>query len=141
MGVLYVSLNIHTPTRVSNVNSNQPGDNKSALQTGGDNGRLAISSDVVRPDQDNSASGTWPGAGIYYLAVHTAYTGRGPPPRSEIPFTFTATIDGQAQPSTTTHRRRPPRRRRPRRPSRPGKAEAGRVRRPRSRPVSAWAGS
>jgi Ca-activated chloride channel homolog len=102
MGVLYVSLNIHTPTRVSDPNSNQPGDNKSALQTGGDNYHLAISSEVVRPDQDNGASGTWPGAGVYYLAVHTAYTGdRSPPPRSEIPFTFTATIDGQAQPSST----------------------------------------
>jgi hypothetical protein len=102
MGVLYLSLNIHTPSRVSNPNSNQPGDNKSALQTGGDNTRLAISSDVVRPDQDNGASGLWPGAGIYYLAVHTSYTGdRFPPPRSEIPFTFTATIDGQAEPSTT----------------------------------------
>jgi Ca-activated chloride channel family protein len=102
MGVLYVSLNIHTPTRVSDPNSNQPGDHKSALQTGGDNGELAISSDVVRPDQDNGASGTWPGAGVYYLAVHTAYTGdRFPPPRSEIPFTFTATISGQAVPSTT----------------------------------------
>ncbi|MEA2481696.1 MAG: Ca-activated chloride channel [Thermoleophilaceae bacterium] len=102
MGVLYVSVNIHTPTRVTDVNSNQPGDNKSALQTGGDNYQLAISSEVVRPDQDAGSTGTWPGAGVYYLAVHTAYTGdRFPPPRSEIPFTFTATIDGQAKPSTT----------------------------------------
>jgi hypothetical protein len=102
MGVLYVSLNIHTPTRVTDVNSSQPGDNKSALQTGGDDYQLAISSDVVRPDQDVGSTGTWPGAGVYYLAVHTAYTGdHFPPPRSEIPFTFTATIDGQAQPSAT----------------------------------------
>jgi Ca-activated chloride channel family protein len=102
MGVLYVSLNIHTPTRVSDPNAHQPGDNTSVLQTGGDNSQLAISSAVVRPDQDNSARGTWPGAGVYYLAVHTAYNGdRFPPPRSEIPFTFTATISGQAQPSTT----------------------------------------
>ena len=102
MGVLYISLNIHTPTRVTNVNSNQPGDNKEALYSGGDNEELAISSDVVRPDQDLADNGTWPGAGVYYLAVHTSYTGtRFPPPRSEIPFTFTATIDGQARPSTT----------------------------------------
>ena len=102
MGVLYVSLNIHTPTRVADILSQQPGDNKEALQTGGDDYHLAISSEVVRPDQDNGASGNWPGAGVYYLAVHTAYTGnRFPPPRSEIPFTFTATIDGQARPSTT----------------------------------------
>ena len=102
MGVLYVSLNIHTPTRVADILSQQPGDKKQALQTGGDDPHLAISSDVARPDQDNAASGNWRGAGIYYLAVHTSYTGRrSPPPRSEIPFTFTATIDGQAKPSTT----------------------------------------
>jgi hypothetical protein len=102
MGVLYISLNIHTPTRVTNVNSNQPGDHKSAIYSGGENEELAISSDVVRPDQDVASTGTWPGAGVYYLAVHTAYTGdRFPPPRSEIPFTFTATISGQAQASTT----------------------------------------
>ena len=95
--MLYISLNIHTPTRVTDVNSSQPGDDKSAISgSGGDEpSRWSISSEVVRPDQDVGARATWPGAGVYYLAVHTAYTGdRFPPPRSEIPFTFTATIDG-----------------------------------------------
>jgi Ca-activated chloride channel family protein len=101
MGLTYFSGNIHTPTRVSNILAEHEGDNPH-IGFDQEDETLVISSAVVSDQDDSDNDGTWAGAGVYYLALHTVY-GRGgaTPPRSELPFTFDAVVEGVAQPNAT----------------------------------------
>ena len=67
----------------------------------GESGPLVVSSDTVSAEEDDSDSGAWAGAGVYYLALHAVYRGQGEPPRAEIPFTFDAQVQGVAQPNAS----------------------------------------
>jgi hypothetical protein len=101
MALTYFSANIHTPTRVSNVNASHDGD-KPYIGFGQGPETLVISSDVASAEDDSSNDGTWAGAGVYYLALHTVYNGtEDTPPRSELPFSFEAVVEGEAQANTT----------------------------------------
>jgi Ca-activated chloride channel family protein len=101
MALTYFSANIHTPTRVSNVNASHDGD-KPYIGFGQGPETLVISSDVASPEDDRSNRGTWAGAGVYYLALHTVYGGtEETPPRSELPFSFEAAVEGEAQANVT----------------------------------------
>lgn len=101
MGLTYVSGNIHTPTRVSSILTEQEGDNP-YISFNQEDETLVISSAVASDQDDTDDEGTWAGAGVYYLALHTVY-GRGvaTPPRSELPFTFDAVVEGAPQPNAT----------------------------------------
>jgi hypothetical protein len=101
MGLTYFSANIHTPTRVNDVNATHEGDNP-YIGFGQGAEPLVISSDVASAEDDSSDHGTWAGAGVYYLALHTVYSGsEGTPPRSELPFSFEAVVEGEAQANAT----------------------------------------
>jgi hypothetical protein len=101
MGLTYFSANIHTPTRVNDVNATHEGDNP-YIGFGQEAEPLVISSDLASAEDDSSDHGTWAGAGVYYLALHTVYGGgQGTPPRSELPFSFEAIVEGEAQANAT----------------------------------------
>lgn len=97
MDVPYLAGNIHTPTRTLAA-----GADNGLLGFGtGESGPLVVSSNTVSAEEDDSDSGAWAGAGVYYLALHAVYRGQGEPPRAEIPFTFDAQVQGVAQPNAT----------------------------------------
>jgi hypothetical protein len=101
MGLTYFSANIHTPTRVTDILATHEGDNP-YIGFGQEAEPLVISSDAATAEDDSSDHGTWAGAGVYYLALHTVYGGgEGTPPRSELPFSFEAVVEGAAQPNAT----------------------------------------
>jgi Ca-activated chloride channel homolog len=100
MSLVYFSANIHTPTRVTNILTRHEGDN-SYIGFDQEGEELVISSDVASEQEDNADSGTWAGAGVYYLALHTVYGAGGTPPRAELPFTFDAVVEGEAQANAT----------------------------------------
>jgi hypothetical protein len=101
MGLTYFSANIHTPTRVNDVNASHEGDNP-YIGFGQEPETLVIASDEVSAEDDSSDHGTWAGAGVYYLALHTVYGGsEETPPRSELPFSFEAVVEGEAQANAT----------------------------------------
>jgi Ca-activated chloride channel family protein len=101
LGLIWLSGNIHTPTRTIDDDINHPGD-RPYVSWGPPIELLVVSSDVVSPEQDRSDNGPWAGAGVYYLAVH-AVIGRGirDPPRTELAITMDAEVEGAAQPNAT----------------------------------------
>ena len=116
LGVIVLSAQHPHADAVTDVNSSQPGgDNAAISASGGDETEpLAISS-ADRPGRPGRrhAAATWPGAGVYYLALHTAYSGdaarrRGRRSRSR----SRPTIAGHGAAERDRRRRRP--RRRPR---------------------------
>jgi hypothetical protein len=99
--LVYFSANIHTPTRVTDILTTHEGD-KPYIGFDQEAQPLIISSEVVSGEEDTSDRGVWAGPGVYYLALHTVYGGgRDTPPRSELPFTFDAVVEGEAQPTAT----------------------------------------
>jgi Ca-activated chloride channel family protein len=101
MGVIFLSGNIHTPTRAFSANATHEGDKETMGFGTGDADPLVVSSDPVSPEEDESDSGPWAGAGVYYLALHAVYREADTPPRAEIPFAFVAEVQGAAQPNAT----------------------------------------
>ncbi|WP_028066269.1 hypothetical protein [Solirubrobacter soli] len=101
MGVIWLAGNIHTPTRTeTDVFANR--DDAIGFDGTGPNETLSVSSDDVSAEQDDSASGAWRGAGVYYLALHAVVgAGTTDPVRAEIPLTFRAEVVGEAAPNAT----------------------------------------
>jgi Ca-activated chloride channel family protein len=96
LGVLGLSAYIHTPARTRST------DTDSAELTFADDETepLVITGPTAEADPDDESSGEYLGPGIYYLALHP-FAGAQDTANAEIPFTFTAEIQGAAQPNAT----------------------------------------
>jgi hypothetical protein len=101
LGVVGLGANIHSPARTIDTGFLPDGD-KHDLGFGIDETEpLVITSPEVEAEPDASTARVFKNAGVYYLALHALWAGKGTPPRAEIPFTFEAEVRGTAQPNVT----------------------------------------
>ena len=132
--------NIHTPTRDRRSDADsrrQPASARPAATR-----PLAISSEVVRPSEDNSDERDLAGRGRLLPRPARGLRGqRRPAAALGDPVHVHAQVEGRRSRTRRRRRRRRPPRRRPRPPRRAGAAEASGGPPPRSRPGSGWAGS
>jgi hypothetical protein len=101
LDVIYVSGNIHSPTRAVELLGGAADDNQWLGLGEGDTKPMVVTSAVASAEEDRATQGPWKGAGVYYFALHAVYNGPASPPRAEIPFTFQAEVQGTAQPLAT----------------------------------------
>jgi Ca-activated chloride channel family protein len=96
-GLSDITASIHSPTR-------------DILDKGDVTGTFRVAGepplDIVSPDADSEpdteVEGPWPGPGVYFVSFYAIYVGeRQPPPRAEVPFHFTLSVDGEAQATPT----------------------------------------
>jgi hypothetical protein len=100
LGLIWMSANIHTPTRT--VDSLVPQPNE-AVGFGPRPETIEVTSGEVAAEEEDRPEGPWASAGVYYLAVHVVsrIIRERDAPAPEIPFTFTAEVQGVAQPNAT----------------------------------------
>ena len=90
LSVPAVYLTIHSPTRMESSSS---GDSTVQGDLGGP---------AAEAGDDTDVSGPWTGSGIYFLSVQAVWRGsESEPPKAEIPFHFTISLEGQAQARVT----------------------------------------
>jgi hypothetical protein len=98
LGVPAVHLTIHSPTRMD-VSPFSGGQAEADI---GDPGGASFTGPTVEPAGDSDTDGPWTGPGIYFLSVQAVYRGTAlDPPRAEIPFHFTVSVEGAVQPTPT----------------------------------------
>jgi Ca-activated chloride channel family protein len=96
-GLTDITASIHSPTR----DIPDEGDVTGNFRVQGEPA-LDITSPAAGSEPDTEVSGPWPGAGVYFVSFYAIYVGqRQPPPRAEIPFHFTLSVEGQAQSTPT----------------------------------------
>lgn len=103
LGVIFLSGNIHFPTRTVRIGADEPGD-KTSIGFGNDEqDPLVVTSPEAEAEEDTHTSGDWKGAGVYYLALHAVWSGGDDAkrPKAEIPFVFSAEVLGTAQANET----------------------------------------
>jgi hypothetical protein len=100
LGVIGMVANIHTPARTTESGVTPDGDHRDLSFGVDETDPLVITGPTAEADADDSDSGEYLDAGVYYLALHP-YTATNEPPRAEIPFTFEAEIRGTAEPNVT----------------------------------------
>ena len=93
LGVAEVWLTLHSPTRMdvpsAEVDISKPG--------GG-----SFTGPPAQVSGDDDTDGPWAGPGVYFISVQALYRGSEPdPPRAEIPFHFTVSLQGAVQPTPT----------------------------------------
>jgi hypothetical protein len=98
LAVPAVYLTIHSPTRMD-VSSTADSQIQEDLNSPG-------GADFVGPpakaSDDIDTGGPWSGSGIYFLSVNAVWRGsESEPPRAEIPFHFTISLEGAEQPRAT----------------------------------------
>ncbi len=98
LGVAAVYLTIHSPTRMD-VSAFSNGDSEGDL---GSPGGARFEGPTVQASGDEDTDGPWTGPGVYFLSVQAVYRGSQlDPPRAEIPFHFTVSVEGAVQPTPT----------------------------------------
>jgi hypothetical protein len=98
LGVAAVFLTIHSPTRME-VSAFSDGDDEGDL---GQPGGVTFEGPTVQASGDTDTDGPWTGPGVYFLSVQAVYRGSElDPPRTEIPFHFTVSVEGAVQPTPT----------------------------------------
>lgn len=100
LGVIFLSGNVHSPTRTLGFGTSG-GDNAFISFGNLETKPLVVTSAEAGADEDDDTSGVWKSAGVYYLALHAVWSGNGTRPKAEIPFTFTAAVQGTALPNAT----------------------------------------
>jgi Ca-activated chloride channel homolog len=101
LGVIYLSGNIHTPTRTVGFGATTGGDNAFISFGDFETKPLIVTSGEAEAAEDDGKDGVWKSAGVYYLALHAVWSGNGTRPKAEIPFTFAAELLGTALPNAT----------------------------------------
>jgi Ca-activated chloride channel family protein len=101
LGVIFLSGNIHSPTRARGSGSDATGDNPFIGFGDFVSDPLVVTSEEAQAAEDDSTDGAWASAGVYYLALHAVWRGDGKRPKAEIPFTFDAEVLGTAQSDAT----------------------------------------
>jgi Ca-activated chloride channel family protein len=101
LGVIFLSANIHSPTRARGSDTEQPGDHPFIGFGNFESEPLIVTSPEAQAAEDDSTDGGWASAGVYYLALHAVWRSDGKRPKAEIPFTFAAEVTGAAQPNAT----------------------------------------
>ena len=98
LSVPAVYLTIHSPTRMESSSS---GDSTVQGDLGSQGGTDFVGPAAEAGD-DTDVSGPWTGSGIYFLSVQAVWRGsESEPPKAEIPFHFTISLEGQAQARVT----------------------------------------
>jgi hypothetical protein len=98
LGVAAVFLTIHSPTRMD-VSAFSDGQAEGDL---GQPGGASFQGPTVQVSGDDDTDGPWTGPGVYFLSVQAVYRGSQlDPPRAEIPFHFTVSLEGAVQPTPT----------------------------------------
>ena len=98
LGVPAVYLTIHSPTRMESSSS---GDSTVQGDLGSPGGTDFVGPAAEAGD-DTDVSGPWTGSGVYFLSVQAVWRGsESEPPKAEIPFHFTISLEGQAQARVT----------------------------------------
>jgi hypothetical protein len=93
LGIAEVWLTLHSPTRM---------DVPSAEVDISTPGGAAFTGPPAQAAGDDDTDGPWAGPGVYFLSVQALYRGSAPdPPRAEIPFHFTVSLEGAVQPTPT----------------------------------------
>jgi Ca-activated chloride channel family protein len=93
LGIAEVWLTLHSPTRMdvpsAEVDISKPGG-------------ASFTGPPAQVSGDSETDGPWAGPGVYFLSVQALYRGSAPdPPRAEIPFHFTVSLQGAVQPTPT----------------------------------------
>lgn len=98
MGVPQVFLTIHSPTRMD-VSPFSDGQAEADISTPGG---ARFTGPTVKTTGDTDTDGPWIGPGVYFLSVQAVYRGSElDPPKAEIPFHFTVSLEGAPQPTPT----------------------------------------
>jgi Ca-activated chloride channel family protein len=98
LGVPAVYLTIMSPTRME---SNSGGTSTVRGDLGSPGGADFVGPPAEAAD-DTDTGGPWTGSGIYFLSVQAVWRGSEPePPKAEIPFHFTVSLEGQARARVT----------------------------------------
>jgi hypothetical protein len=98
LGVAQVYLTIHSPTR-RDVSRFSNGDAEADIAAPGG---ATFAGPTAQASGDRDTDGPWTGPGVYFLSVQALYRGSQlDPPKTEIPFHFTVSLEGAVQPTPT----------------------------------------
>ena len=101
LGVPAVDLTIQSPTRMESSSSGDRPSRRGPRASDGE-GAPTSSEPAAEASDDTDVSGPWTGSGVYFLSVQAVWRGsESEPPKAEIPFHFTISLEGQEQARVT----------------------------------------